>query len=289
MARFFSVIMLMLGGMESVQEASAQVRLAPGTSVLTSSKPRAETTGLPSVPAGKSTIFGGEIRDLDAVRDQLTLKVFGDRPMKILFDERTEVYRDGDRVSLHELHPAEHASVQTTLDGTKLFAVSVHMLSRSQEVQYEGRITNFNQANGELTVASGQSRETIKMLVQSDTSFARMGQTAFSSQHTGPFDLVPGTLVSVQFKTGGKDEAVASQIEILAVPGARFVFSGNLTSLDLHSGLLILVDPRDNRSYQVTFDPAGIPVTESLHLGDNVRVVAEYDGIHYMASNITAN
>jgi hypothetical protein len=287
MVRLCSAKILMLSGMALVQAASAQARLAPETSVITSDRP--DASGIPSVPANKSTIFGGEIRALDPVRDQLTLKVFGDRPMKILFDERTEVYRDGNRVSLHELHPTEYASVQTTLDGTKLFAVSVHMLSRSQKVPYDGRVLNFNQATGELAISSGRSDEPIKVLVKSDTSFARGGQTAFSSQRTGPFDLVPGALVSVQFKAAEKDEAIASHLEIFAVPGAKFVFSGNLTSLDLHSGSLILIDPRDNRTYQVSFDPAGIPAAQNLHLGDNIRVVAEYDGLHYMASNIAAN
>jgi hypothetical protein len=289
MVRFLSVIVIMSGGTALIQGIGAQVRMAPETSVLTSGKPRAGETGLPSVPAGKSTVFGGEIRALDPVRDQMTLTVFGGRPMKILFDERTEVYRDGKKISLHELHPAEYASVQTTLDGTKLFAVSIHMLSRSQEVQYEGRVLNFSQTTGELTVAPGQAREMIKMLVQSDTDFARTGQTPFSSQPTGPFDLVPGTLVSVQFKAGGKAEAVASRVEVLAVPGSRFVFAGSLTSLDLHAGLFTLVDPRDNRNYQVSFDQTNIPATQNLHLGDNVRVEAEYDGTHYMASRITAN
>jgi len=242
---------------------------------------------IPPVPSGKSTIFGGEIRELDPVRDQITLKVYGERPMKILFDERTEVFRDGARIPLRDLRPEEHASVQTTLDGTKLFAVSIHMLSRSQDGEYEGRVLRFDPGTGELTVASGLSRETVKLLVQNGTSIVREGQNAFSSERSGPSDLVTGSLVAVQFSASEKDAPVASKVEILAVPGSAFVFSGSVSALDLHSGLLVLVDPRDGRSNQVSFNPDLVPASHNLHLGENARVVANYDGIHYVASEIT--
>ncbi|MGA8670015.1 MAG: hypothetical protein WB679_09070 [Terracidiphilus sp.] len=242
---------------------------------------------IPPPPNGKSTIFGGEIRELDPVRDQITLKVYGERPMKILFDERTEVYRDGARIPLRDLRPEEHASVQTTLDGTKLFAVSIHMLSRSQDGEYEGRVLRFDPGTGELTVASGQSRETVKLLVQNGTSIVRKGQNAFSSERSGPSDLVTGSLVAVQFSASEKGAPIASKVEILAVPGSAFVFSGSVSALDLHSGLFVLVDPRDGRSNQVSFNPDLVPASHNLHLGENARVVAKYDGIHYVASEIT--
>lgn len=50
--------------------------------------------------------------------------------MKILFDQRTQVFRDGVKIPLLDLKPADHASVQTTLDGEKLFAISIHILSQ---------------------------------------------------------------------------------------------------------------------------------------------------------------
>jgi hypothetical protein len=209
--------------------------------------------------------------------------------MKILFDERTQVYRDGAKVRLRDLHSEEHASIQTTLDGTKLFAVSIHMLSGSEAGEYEGRVVHFDPSTRELSVAAGQSRETLKLVVDGDTSFVRKGQTAFSSEQSGPSDLEPGALVSVQFKPGVKDQAVASKVEILAVPGSTFLFSGSLSSLDLHAGLLVLVDPRDSRSYSVSFSPAGVPAVQELHLGEAVRVAAKYDGTRYVASDITVN
>src|SRR5579871_689240 len=95
---------------------------------------------LPPAPGGTTTTIGGTIRNLDLVRDELSLAVYGQRPMKILFDERTQVYRDGVKVPLRDLHPEVHASVQTALDGSNVFAVSIHVLSEAPEGDCRGRV-----------------------------------------------------------------------------------------------------------------------------------------------------
>ncbi len=99
---------------------------------------------LPPRPPGKSTVIGGAIQNIDPVRDQFTLKVFGGKPMKILFDERTQVYRDGKRTPLRDLRPDDHASVETVLDGTKVFALSVHVLSQLPEGERQGQVMDYN-------------------------------------------------------------------------------------------------------------------------------------------------
>ena len=85
-------------------------------------------SAIPPLPAGKSTILGGAIRDVDPVLDRFTLRIVGEKPLKILFDERTQVFVDGKKTPLRDLHASEHASIQTTLDGTSIFAISVHIL-----------------------------------------------------------------------------------------------------------------------------------------------------------------
>jgi hypothetical protein len=285
--------LILIGGMLLAQDVAPGPqpdRRAVPISAVESETSSSVRPGIPPVPRGKSTIFGGEIRNVDPVRDQLTLKVFGERPMKILFDERTQVFRDGARISLRDLSPSDHASIQTTLDGTDVFAVSIHILSQSPEGEYQGQVLNYNPATGELVIGSGQLRgESFRLRVERNTSFIREGESAFRSAQAGPADLVKGALVSVSFESGVKDDVPARQITIFAVPGSAFVFSGNISSLDLHSGLLILVDPRDEKSYQVFFNAANLPGSQNLHLGDHVRVVADYDGSHYVANKIAAN
>ncbi|HEY6490229.1 MAG: hypothetical protein WCC26_00910 [Terracidiphilus sp.] len=246
-----------------------------------------ESLTLPPIPSGKTTIFGGEIRNIDPVRDQLTLNVFGQRPMRILFDERTHVYLDGKRVPLRNLAAVKHASVETTLDGTNIFAVSIHSLSQIPEAAYEGRVLSYNSATGELIVANGLSPDQFRVLVQRDTSIVREGQSSFASAAGGAGDLKKGSLVSIDFAVGRSRDAVANKVEILAVPGSAFAFSGNISWIDLHAGLLVLTDPRDQKEHQIAFNAASLPEVRDLHLGDGVRVVASYDGARYLASKVS--
>lgn len=242
---------------------------------------------LPSVPSGKSTVIGGVIRTVDPVRDQLTLNVYGGgKPMKILFDERTQFYRDGVRTPLNNIRPEEHASVETILDGDDVFAVSVHMLSQSPLGECEGQVLAFDPRNGQVTVRNMLSGEPIKLTVEPKTMIARMGQPAFASTVTGTSDLMRGALISVKFESNNKGGAVADAISILATPGSGFYFSGNVTFLDLHAGLLALTDPRDQSSYTIAFDPARFPLSRQLHEGSRVGVSASFDGQRYVATKM---
>jgi len=102
-------------------------------------------------------------------------------------------------------------------------------------------------------------------------------------------DLIPGTLISVKFESGDNGQGIARQIAVLAIPGSAFIFSGNVVFLDLHSDLLVLVDPRDNSTYKISFDPADFPMSRNLHEGAHVTVTTNFDGTRYVASAIHIN
>ena len=242
---------------------------------------------MPALPGGTSTILGGSIRDVDPVLDRFTLGIVGEKPMKILFDERTQVFLDGKRIPLSQLRPSEHASIQTTLDGTSVFAISVHILSQLQQGEYRGEVVSYDPTTGDLELVSGKGGEQIRIRVTSATRFDRIGQGSFASVQSGPSDLQRGTLVAMQFDPDGKGRGSATRITLLATPGSKFVFSGNLIALDLRSGSLTLLDPRDNRSYQIEFDPGAIPSIQNVHAGERVRISAEYDGTRYLAQDVS--
>ena len=288
MGRFFAVVVL--GCM-----AIAQFSFADGKPQQKAVNPAAATPenapgalpALPPPPSGRSTVIGGAIRNVDPVRDQLTLKVFGGQTMKIIFDERTRFYRDGVRTPLRDLGPDNHASVETVLDGTDIFARSIHTLSRSPEGESQGQVLSYNPGTGELTVSAGLAHEPIQLRVLAGTSIVRVGQAASGSAVSGVSDLVKGALVSVQFTSSNNGRGIARQISVIAIPGSSFVFSGNITFLDMHAHVLALVDPRDGKNYQIFFDPARFPDSHNLHLGTHVRVTANFDGSHYTAGTIT--
>jgi len=241
---------------------------------------------LPSASKGDSTIIGGQIRGIDPVRDEFSLNVFHGHKMRILFDERTQLYRDGQRIPLRDLRDADHASVQTMLDGTNVFAVSIHILSKSPQGQCQGNVLNYSLETGQLTINSSLSPEPIKLLVSTGTQIARIGQSTFTAERSGRSDLVKGTLVSASFQSDSQGRSIASEITILAVPGSTFVFGGDLVSLDLRAGRLVLLDTSEQKNYQIFFDSSRIAATRDLHPGEHVGVTATYDGTHYVASEV---
>lgn len=290
MARILAAVMLGGAVITQLVAASAKSEQVPTPqSALESAGASGHSPALPAAPMGKSTVLGGEIVSIDRVRDELTLKVFGQRRTKILFDERTKVYRNGKEIPLRDLTSAGHASVQTLLDGTSVFALSIHILSRTPEGVFHGSVLHYNPETRELTLSALELRDPIKLLLPAGTPVLRKGQGQFSSASSGASDLVQGTLISVTFELDKDGRSVATQIAILATPGSDFVFSGNLTSLDMHTGSLVLVDPRDDKSYQIFFDSTLLPASQDLHDGEHVRVIATYDGTRYVASVLTFN
>jgi hypothetical protein len=99
-------------------------------------------------------------------------------------------------------------------------------------------------------------------------------------------ELRSGTLVSVVFAPGN-DKPLVRQISILALPGTDFIFSGRIEFLDLARGMLVLVDPRDNKSYEIYFDSTIRTQIEGLHEGAGITASTTFDGRHYMVQSVT--
>ena len=262
MGRFFSVVMICLVVNTQYLHASGMPKQDVGAQSASSREHGSSSVAtLPPLPTGRTTVIGGAIRQVDHVRDQFTLKVFGGRSMKLLFDPRTQVYRDGIKTPLRDLRPVDHASVETVLDGTNIFAVSIHVLSR----------------------------EPIALRVPGGTPVVPIGQAASSSVNSSASDLVKGTLISVNFLPGKNGRGVATHIAILATPGSTFVFTGDIAFLDLHAHTLVVSDPRDGENYTLAFDPDHFPVSHDLHVGTHVKVTTTFDGARYVAHAITIN
>jgi hypothetical protein len=243
-------------------------------------------TSLLSPPPGRSTVMGGTIERVDLVRDQLALKVAGGHRVRILFDERTQVFQDGKKISVLDLHPADHASVETNLDGTSIFALRIHMLSKLADGQIQARVVSYDRRTGELKVLVAASDKPLTLLAANGTQIERVGQTQFAEQKYGAADLIPGSLVSVTFSYGKTGPGTASHIDVLAVPGAEFVFRGSLSSLDLRRGRMSISNDSD-RPMDIAFEPARLDVSHELHLGSMVKVTARFDGNRYVASVIS--
>ena len=270
--------------------AAAQSAPAPNSSqnsVPPPDPPAAAVGKLPPLPKGKTTVIGGAIGNINPVLDQFTLKVFGGGSMKILFDERTEVFRNGVRIPVADLGPIQHASVETTLDGTDVYAMRIHMLTKIPHGECTGQVISFDQQSGTLSIRAAMSPQPIVLQVPADTPVVRVGQSTFRAGGGGMADLAPGALIDVNFAANGSGHGVASHIDVLATSGSDFIFSGVLTFLDVPNGQMSIFDSRDNTRYQVSFLPSQFPVSQQLREGSHLRVTARFDGIHYVATEIT--
>ena len=163
----------------------------------------------------------------------------------------------------------------------------MHILSQLQQGAYRGEVMSYNPSTGDLDLVGGHGGGSIRFRVSNDATFARKGQGSFVASQSGPSDLQKGTLVSIEFEPDGNGRGTITKVTVLATPGSQFVFSGNLTALDMHTGSMVLIDPTNNQSYQIEFNSSSLASMPDVRPGQRVRVAAEYDGTRYLAHNVT--
>jgi hypothetical protein len=263
------------------EQASPAPSAAPQPDSAT--KPNPLLPEIPPMPKGNPTVLGGTIDRLDRVRDQLIVRAFGSKQtFKIMFDERSQVFRDGKMISVRDLRPSEHVSVETVVDGTGIFAKSIHVRSTSSEAECRGQILSFDAGTGELILRDALSPRPIKLTVGKGVMVTG-GQAVPKASTT---DLKEGTLISATFTPDASGHRIVHQLQVLAIPGGSFTFVGNVAYLDLGAGMLVVTDPRDNKSYDISFEPNRMPVSRQLREGTDVTVTAEFNGSHYVARDI---
>ena len=229
-------------------------------------------------PSGKPTLIGGTITRTDSLRDEITIRIFGGGKTRILFDSRTHIYRDEAPVSARTLQTGEHVHVDTLLAGKDIFAQNIRVVTQGLSGQSTGQVVSFNPASGELVVNDSVFPHEVTMHILPNTVIRRDGQPVSADE------VVAGTLVSAAFQPG-RNSAV-KELNILATPGHAFVFVGQVLHLDLHLGLLVVVDPRDQKTYEINFAPGEAGFSANLQEGATVAVTATFDGTRYMASAI---
>ncbi len=234
-------------------------------------------------PRGQTTLVGGTVRLLDHVRDQVTVRVFGGRDMVVLFDDRTHFFRDGLAASPGDLQIGARVYLDTAMAGSGIFARSVRILTQSANGQSNGQLQSYDAASGDLVLRDMLAPEPANFRLAPDATVLRDGKPA------SPADLRPGSLVSLKFRPSVKGPGVVREVTILAGPGETFTFAGRISHLDLHLGLLVLVDPQNSKSYDIHFDPQMSGVEDRLHEGGDVTVTTTFDGTQYTANSIVVN
>ena len=235
---------------------------------------------LPALPPKNASLIGGTLERLDRVRDQMTVRVFGGGHMSARFDPRTRVYRGGKEVTIADLQEGERVYLDTILNGSTVFARTIRLSSRPSAGEGQGIVLRYR--NGELTFRDALNPSPVRVRLAPSTRF-------FEEHHSVPAStLVTGSLVGIKFDSEGNGHEVAREITILALPGTRYTFSGQLVHIDLRTGLLALISSVDHKTYEVYLDSTA-PPDDNLQPGVNVTIIANFEDSRYIARTITIN
>lgn len=239
---------------------------------------------VPPLPRGNVTVIGGTVQKIDQIRNRLVVSPFGGgEKLKMTFDERTHVFRDGTETTQMAIRKGDRVYVDTMLDGPRVFARNIRLQSQAGAADASGQIEALNLSSGVLTLRDQLSSEPVSFRVDSGTVVKREGQSSALA------DVKSGSLVTLKFAPGGRARGVVKEISIIAAPGTSFTFAGRVTHLDLRSKTLAVQNSSDGKTYDIIFDPAKVQGEDNLVVGAQVTVVAIFTGSGYQAQTVTIN
>lgn len=235
----------------------------------------------PPLPSGTTTLVGGIIRDVDRIRNRMVIKVFGGGKWKINFDERTHIFRNGAEATQLALKKGERVYVDTMLDPNNhnILARNIRLGVAAPPADASGQVTSVDTAHGQVSLRDNINSVPVYFGVDKETQITN-GNTPISLA-----GLKPGALVNVKFSAQGGNRGIAREINVIAMPGAAFTFAGKLAYLDMHRGLLA-VQNVDGKTYDIHFSPRELPGSRSLMVGQQVAVVAVFEGTDYTAKSV---
>jgi len=213
----------------------------------------------------------GVVKRLDPIHDQLVIHAFGGCDIRIAFDARTQLLPEDTHTHLTSIPLGSVVSVDTVIDGGKLFARSVRTGS-STAAELNGQVLRYDATKSKLTLRDPISPEGISLRITPSTTVVNQGQPA------SPQTFAPGMLVRVWFSPA---QNAASKVEILAERGNSFTFQGRIVSVDLRSHVLALSNDSDQSIRELTIGSLDAGSLGLLKEGADVNIQAEFDGDRY--------
>lgn len=235
----------------------------------------------PPLPKGKATLIGGIATSVDHVRNHLTVQPFGKgTKVKVFVDERSHIYRNGVETTVLGIHKGDRVYVDTMLDGSKVFAKTVRVITETGLAEVRGQVIGSNPEKGTISVRDQLSAKPVTFSVSGATRYSSSKGAATAS------DVQPGALINVQFSPRADNRDVAQEVMVLAKPGDNYIFSGTVTNLDMRTATFFVDNQADEQSYEVHFSPTVLADARSLKIGQEVTARAVFDGKKYQATNI---
>lgn len=235
------------------------------------------------MPENKSALIGGRVREIDQIRNEMTIDVFGKGgKMKVLFDPRTRFDRNGTPTNQTTIKKGDQVYLDTQLINHKVFARDVYIHTATGSADASGQVVSYNAKANELTINDQMSRSPVTVRLTPDTVVhGRDGANMAAA------DLQRLALVNVKLSPGSSGRNVATEVDVIALPGAQFTFYGTLTHLDLRMGILAVDNKADHKSYDIRFEPGEMKVTDDWKVGNEVAVNATFNGREYVAKTLS--
>jgi hypothetical protein len=234
------------------------------------------------VPRTTTTMVGGTISGVDRMRNKMTVHIFGGGHWTVNFDERTHIFHNGAETTQLALKKGERVYVDTQLDNNRhdIFARNIRVGVAELPADADGQIIAIDAKHNELTLRDTLNSVPVRFAVDQETRISN-GQTPAAFK-----DVKPGTLVHVRFAASSPNRGLAREVSIIAVPGSTFTFSGKVTFLDLHRGLIAVQNSTDDKNYEIHFAPSAVANRNELGVGRDVLVRATFEGARYMAQSV---
>ena len=233
------------------------------------------------LPKKKLSLIGGTVREIDPIRNRMTVDIYGGNQMKLIFDDRTKVTRNGAEVNPLLIRKGDRVYLDTQLaTGNKIFAKQIQIVTKFEAADLNGQIVNFDPKTRTIELRDQLSAAPFRFVVDQDAAI-----TANDGKAASVADLQPGALVVAHFNHGQNGRGNIRDINIVAAPGAEFTLYGRVNHVDLRSGLLAIQNRADDRAYEVKFAPTQFKV-DDLGIGSEVAVTARFDGQDYVAQSL---
>src|SRR5258707_767665 len=154
---------ILIGGCALGQAAPQAASLTPdngSTSQNQTSQNQGSGPGLTpaELPRGKTSLVRGVLKRLDPVHDQLLIHAFGGGDVRVAFDPRTQMLAGNERTPFTSLPVGSVVSVDTVVDGGKLFAVSVRAGTTTAS-ELNGQVVRYDATKSQLTLRNPMSPE----------------------------------------------------------------------------------------------------------------------------------
>src|SRR5688572_193391 len=95
---------------------------------------------VPKLPEGKVSLVGGTVLKIDQIRNRLVVEPFGGgEKLKMTFDERTRVFRDGTETTQMAIHKGDRVYIDTMLDRARVFARNIRVQSQAGPADASGQ------------------------------------------------------------------------------------------------------------------------------------------------------